>query len=322
MHQPNDLFYQASDSPIKDIETVTYKGQDPNRRMYHFGYEKYMDLLPILNPDDELIATKVGMSVKLMQSLATRLKGEKWALSNELGQNEFSRTIIAIESPIMNCMDGGRYAEKEGIELIVAKWGDQFQSPVHGHASGFIHEELISGVMQVTLYRLMEDDTVRVISTDIIKDGLLASLYDPNITKRRETLLHSFKSIGQSVSLHYVPEHTRDGRDNQFKPDYFEDNFSFEGQLKRISGQEGMYMRPGDVCLVRSSNVPEYDDHYIVITGHPVMKEHGLRVQDRAYIAPNTKALLDTYEPINGLTLLKFSDELRDKFIQFHDITL
>ena len=74
------------------------------------------------------------------------------------------------------------------------------------------------------------------------------------------------------------------------------------------------------MALVRSGTVPQYGDHYIVITGAPVLKPHGLRPQDVAIQAPDVK-LLDEYRPLQmGLILLKFEEPAASDFLEFHGI--
>ena len=121
-----------------------------------------------------------------------------------------------------------------------------------------------------------------------------------------------------------LPEHTRDGRDNGFTVENFADKTAvLVDDYERITSQQGMHLQNGEVVLVRSSNVPEYGDHYIVVTGHPVMKEHGLRVQDEAIQASEFETkLLNKFEPIMGLTLLKLNPDAQQMFHEFHGITM
>jgi hypothetical protein len=60
-----------------------------------------------------------------------------------------------------------------------------------------------------------------------------------------------------------------------------------------------------------------------VVVGPPVMKEHGLRVQDVSIPATaNETRILDAVGMKMGLTLLKLNAEARDSFLQFHNITI
>ena len=79
-------------------------------------------------------------------------------------------------------------------------------------------------------------------------------------------------------------------------------------------------LKVGDVALVRSENVNDLGDHYIIITGGLVQKDHGIRAEEVSIHAPETKDFLDTIYPINGLTLLKLEPVMACLFLDFHDI--
>ena len=53
--------------------------------------------------------------------------------------------------------------------------------------------------------------------------------------------------------------------------------------FQRISTLDAMYLQKDDIVLVRSSNVPKYGDHIILVTGPVVKKEHGMRPQTDVY---------------------------------------
>lgn len=76
----------------------------------------------------------------------------------------------------------------------------------------------------------------------------------------------------------------------------------------------------GTVLLIRSNNVKELGDHFIVIIGSPVLKPHGLRPQTLTITAPNTKCLLDKFAPVNGVTILKLNDHIEQMFHSFYGI--
>lgn len=317
---------KASETPVSDLLKIAYEGQDPKMRQYRSGYEEYFNNLPILNSDDELLDQKIGMTSSVIHSLAKRLQKAGWVKQSPPGEKEFDRTIIGMESPEVNYIGRKPIVEKEGAELIVARWGNNHSSPVHGHAPGYLHEEIIFGKMRVNSYRIInkENPIVRPVETIIATEGTFASLFSkPGKYFKREVFVHNFTSIGFSATMHLVPEHTRDGRDNRFKVEYFDHKFHMKmDDVKQISAHDGMYLRKGDVVLVRSASVPEYGDHYIVITGPSIMKEHGMRPQERAIYAPDGSCLLDLFEPVNGLTLLKLGEKAKAAFHEFHDINI
>ena len=320
-----DNYLVASKTPEKDVELVSYVGQDPRKKMYKSGYEIYFEEMPVLVEDDPLFEQKAYLSKVVMQQLGKRLvQKADWLKTNVPGVGEFFRNIVAMEPPVL--LDD---EVKEGAEFVVAQWGDGFTSPVHGHATGYMHEEVLFGKVLVNSYRMVNPTStvVRPVKTEIVTEGTFVSEYAPHSEAnpfKRQTLIHNFTSIGYSATLHYLPEHVRDGRDNQFTVQHFDDVFSYkEGEdLTQITAQQGFSLKPGDVALVRSSNVPEYGDHYIVITGPVVVKEHGIRPQDTSIAAPKASKILDKYTPIQGLTLLKLNDAAKAYFLEFHGITV
>lgn len=325
MQTKSQRFLKASVTPIAHLDAIAYAGQPATRRQYRGGYEKYFNTLPVLRPADERLQVKIEASNNTMRVLADDLRAAAWPRRDMPSPGDFDRTIIAIANPTANA-DG---TFKEAEELVVARWGTGFSSPVHGHTAGYLNEQLLFGKLRVNTYRLAHPlgTLVRPVATTII-DGAssIANMYtNPKIHThfKRQTLIHNFTAIEPSASLHYLAEHTRDGRDNRFDVVYFEDYYGLnENHFKPITAQEGLYLRDGEVALVRSTNVPEYGDHYIVITGRPVVKEHGLRPQDIAIGAgPNIGAVLDDIEPRMGLTLLKLNPAATAAFHSFHGIT-
>lgn len=309
-------YVDPSLNPLEAIEKVSYAGQNPMMRQYREGYEFFLGNLPVMTDADPDLEDDMQRSNHVMSSLADKLISDEWPAEVNTPDGKFHRTIIAIEES-----ENG-----EGKELVVAQWGNGFSSPVHGHADGFLYEHLLSGKMIVNTYRLIIGDMnlVKLVRSDLYTDqSLIASKYtksNPNNSFKRQALIHNFTSYGYSASLHYVPEHTRDGRDNRFKVKWFDDVFNPKKEdFTQISSKDGMYLRKGDVCLVDSQNVPEYGQHYIVITGAPVKKAHGLRPQDVAMVAPTSK-VLNEFEFHNGLKLLKLNKDLRDNFLKYHNI--
>lgn len=319
---------KATTTPMKDIALVSYDGQDERLKQYRRGYEDYFNEMIIIENDDLMERVKVDYNRGTMQILSDKLRANaSWLIEDGPGPGEFFRTIIGMESPTVGLLPP---RIKEGAEIVVAQWGDGFTSPVHGHATGYMHEEIIFGKVRVNTYKKLPGDTniVRPLRTDIVTRGTFVSEFakhDPTSNNKRQTLIHSFTSIGYTASLHYLPEHTRDGRDNGFIVQHFTTNFDFAHQsnFTQLTAQQGITdLKPGDVALVRSSNVAEYGDHYIVVTGAPVMKEHGLRPQEIAIHAVGTDAILAMFQPIQGVTLLKFSDSLAAGFRLFHSIRI
>lgn len=326
-------FLKASSTPVQDIESIAYTGQPNHMKMYKTGYEEYMNSLPILNIEDNFFQDKVEMSTNVMKQLASNLREASWINDNYPENHGFDRTLLAIESPSPYITqdylepDNRKAMLKDNAELILARWGDGFKSPIHGHAPGFTHEEVIKGTIRSTIYRMIDPTslTVRPIRTDLIKDGVINSRYNnerPSVFFRNSHNIHSFTAIGDTATVHYLVEHSKDGMGTPYKIEYFDDVYKLKKEeVQQIDAYQGMYLQKGDVVLVRSTNVPEYGDHYIVVTGKPVIKEHGLRPEELAIEAPNN-TLLDQYEMKTGLILLKLKSVARAKFLQFHSIKI
>lgn len=88
----------------------------------------------------------------------------------------------------------------------------------------------------------------------------------------------------------------------------------------QIGMEQLKMLQPGHVALIRSLSVPELGDHFIVITGGLVQKEHGIRPQTLTIGAPSAKDLLDLYQPENGVVILALYAPVKRKFLSWHGI--
>lgn len=316
---------KASEQPLMDLERIAYPGQPEHLRMYKPGYEHFMGFMPVLSNDSDTLEEDVALTGRVAKRLMDRLIEDGWTSKNVPAPGKFKRTIIAIEEPGID--NAGNVIPK--AELIVAQWGEGFKSPVHGHATGYLLEAILYGRIKVHTYRIVDNinKVVRPFRTEIVKKGIFVSKYEPhneNNLHKQQALVHNFEAIDVAASLHYVPEHTNDGRSNTFKVEHWADvDPLYTDRVERITSQQGMSLQIGEVVLVRSSNVPEYGDHFVVVTGHPIMKEHGMRVQDESIQASeHDSSLLDHYPTKMGLTLLKLKPEAQKSFLHFHGITV
>ncbi len=313
-------FLKASTTPLEDLELVTTSEQAAAMHTYKKNYEYYFDMLPILDSNDQLLSAKTQYSVDVMKKLGAQIVQDNWLEEKQQANGAFTRTIVAIASPTLNEDEGF----KEGPEFLVAHWGKGFTSPVHGHAPGFEYEEILSGKIKVNMYRIIDafKRIVRLVETKIVGKGTFVSEYIPKTNDIvRGELIHNFTALEPSHSLHFLNEHSRNGGDNAFTVEYFEDSYNLdEEDVKQISTMDAIYAPNGAVILVRSTNVAEYDDHYIVITGAPIMKPHGLRPQEIVIGAPHTNKLLDQYQMHTGVTLLRLLPHATDAFLDFHNI--
>jgi hypothetical protein len=327
MEKVSNRLLVSSTQPLVDLDRVAYPGQDPMRRMYRSGYEQFFNSLPVMDAADPLLPIMQNQSESIMMQLAEKLLADGWATNEQIPEpNGFNRTILAMQSPVMH--EDGLH---EGAEIVLARWGEGHTSPVHGHAAGFEHEAILSGLMRINTYRMTNplSDKVRPVETFIQAPGVFVSRYtapNPNNWFKRQALIHNFTAVGgPATSLHYLGEHTRDGRDNGFVVEHFEDRYPLTAfDVEQIDINQSLSLRNGEVILVRSASVPYLLDHFIVVTGRPILKPHGLRVQERSIqAAAASSRLLNAYEAnIGGVTLLKLLPHARSAFHLFHAISI
>lgn len=316
---------RASEQPQESLRMVAYEGQPDHMKMYREGYEKYMNTMPALSDDDPLLEEKVEFTKALMHHLGKEVSNTPtWIYTDMPDTGGFDRTILAMEEPITR-YSGQLPFVTEGSEIVVARWGEGFTSPVHGHPPGYLFEEILYGKIRENVYRVV-DETRRIarpLVTRILEKGVMESYY----TKRTEgfrwaSFIHNFVALTKAATLHYFAEHSRDGRGNTLEVEYFEQFIDLTNAVKPVTSIETHYSHKGDVVMVRSMNVPEYGDHFIVVTGPPVMKPHGLRPQEVSIQAPLSKSIIDKHDDGRGLVLLKLDDEATRLFHEFHGITM
>lgn len=93
--------------------------------------------------------------------------------------------------------------------------------------------------------------------------------------------------------------------------------------IDQISTEEAMYLTKGEVVLVRSKSLPEEGDHFILITGHPIEKEHGIRPQTITFPATQNSILLDIFDKKGeNVILLKLGLEAKQTFHKFNNISI
>lgn len=311
-HIPSD----DADGLIESLPRLV--SQPPEMRRYRIGYEEYLGLLPVMSYHCNV---RSAVSHAVMSSLGKRLIAEPppWLLDRE--HNTFERSILAVEEP-----GNG----KEGAEILIAHWPKGFTSPVHGHAGGYLYEQVLNGRLLVNTYRHVGNRVVRPVSTTIHDaPEVLVSSYVEEDNEPRIGFVHSFTALEPTDTIHFLPEHTRDNRDNAVNVEYY-DGVSLSNVYVRLNVAQALKsLKVGDVALVRSKRVAELGDHWIVITGGLEKKylgahddvANGYRPADIHWAAPNMSALLDKFEPDGyGMVMLKLNDPTR--FYEFHDIKL
>jgi hypothetical protein len=305
-----------TDDPVGLIESLPRRpAQRPAMRHYEPGYESWMGMLPVIEPGDPQLSAKKAATHGVMADLAQHLIDEKpeW-LQRE--RTEFERSILAIE----------RRPCREGVEILVAHWPKGFTSPVHGHAPGYLYEQVLEGKILVNTYRHVSDDdgvhVVRPVVSEIqeFPNMLVSDFIPPVEAGGRVGYVHSFTALTPVSTIHFLPEHTRDSRDNTVKIEHFED--LSRDDVKQLSYRTADVLGIGDVALVRSAKVTDYGDHFIVIVGKVKEKPHGFRPAEKVIQASeNMSKFLDSFTPEQGdLKLLMLREDARQRFLQFHGI--
>jgi hypothetical protein len=305
-------FLKPAANPLAAIELASYKGQPPSRKKWMGGYQHFFAKLPILKEGDPHLKEKLEFTIAFLQEMGKNLTKDPWIHWDTPADGEANRTIIAIEDP----STGGTKV------LVVNKFGNGFKVPMHGHASGLFLDQMIVGKMKENHYRLMPNGKARITVTTIAETGSTEAGYisPKEEEKQYENHLHSLEAIGPAISFHYIAEYPKDGKGNGFPIEHFHQEYELRPEdVERIDTHQAMYLQKGDIVLVRSINVPEYGDHYIIVTGPPVKKPHGFRVQEFCMDAPNV-TLLDGYELHHGVTLLKLKPKARAAFHEFHGL--
>lgn len=73
------------------------------------------------------------------------------------------------------------------------------------------------------------------------------------------------------------------------------------------------HLSEGEVVLVRSSNVSQLGDHYVVIAGPVIQKPHGFRPKVIVFHAYDAH-VLNSFQPIDGVIALKLDQEAKELF--------
>ncbi|MCO6429501.1 MAG: hypothetical protein J5J00_01480 [Deltaproteobacteria bacterium] len=335
-------FLQPAADPRATLEKLAMPHQPPIKRMFRDGFMDLMEKMPRIDASQADQTLQVELTRKVLEEMRERVlsKFDELNIPN-IPNGEFGRIILAVEEPKQ--LPNGELVP--GTEIVLALWGKGFSSPVHGHAPGYIHEDLIKGAFDVHLYKPSGEQGSReaVYQRTIAQrtPGIFYSEYIQDIGQEmRSALVHNFMAVEQTVSMHYLPEHVRDSSKNGFKvvntpdsgkpPSYihtlpYRPGFNIgDDDVRRVSGEEVLKTHQvGDVYLARSQNVAYLGDHYVVITGGLIQKPHGVRPQDVVLQVPRGVATpLDAFENIlkDPVVLMKLSDKARHSFYEHHEI--
>lgn len=279
---------------------------------FHPGYEAFFNTFPVIKADTDSAAK--GYASWIMKSLSAALSQDRKIYAHYQLPGTFSRTYIGMETRYVT-PDG----LQQGAELVIAHWGKDFETPIHDHGEGFIHEEMLSGALVETSYRQVDpgSKTVRFTDSKIFTTGTIESEYHAPGSIQ----IHSVRAVEPATSVHFFPERRQNDSNSPYILETFEEVFHLTpAYLSAISFEDYLRLQPGQVALVRSENVPYFQDHYLVVTGGVTTKPHGQRLRNITIPAPKTTHLLDFWESHNGLTILQLSPYAQKRFHEFHNI--
>lgn len=95
------------------------------------------------------------------------------------------------------------------------------------------------------------------------------------------------------------------------------------GEASLKTATEAQAMPIGEVALVRSASLPNFGPHYIVVTGHPVVKEHGMRPQTLTIpTSPENSQVLNQFPKERPLVLLQLDKTAKEEFYNFYGLEL
>ncbi|PIP65047.1 hypothetical protein COW95_04070 [Candidatus Peregrinibacteria bacterium CG22_combo_CG10-13_8_21_14_all_49_11] len=223
-------FLKPARDPEWLLEQLAFPNQPPHQRQWQPGFSHYMEKMPVidasqLQQDEEVARTRELMDL-MSQEVAARI--DELRLPT-IGKGEFGRLILGIEEPTGVNLDTGKPIP--GTEYVLAIWGEGFTSPVHGHAPGYIHEQLVRGAFDVRLYDQIpggtDDDRLVVLTKKlrVATPQIFYSEYVPEDLRQRTrfALIHNFTATTPegdahhpTLSTHYLPEHVLNGNGNRW----------------------------------------------------------------------------------------------------------
>jgi hypothetical protein len=333
----NNDFMSVSRTPMADLQELSFEGQHPNRRGYKEGYERYLEAIPRLIDNDPSLANKLATARKVFNLLFDDLKQAEWFDAIPLEDGDFTRVFLAMEPRELN--ESGEPIPT--TELLVTRWSKGMQVPPHSHAAGFMHESMIRGQFVETEYRLVDDGLLRPIHTVVFNSGdTISDVYTkPQPGMNFPALIHSVDVTEESLALHLVPDHPRDGRGNmRYEVQHFATWYNLTPadlyKVRRSTDEP----KVGDVYLVKDLMVAPYlKAHYSIIkavyedgysfitvtapdTEHLLKRELAKEDGSNALLASLTLGI--PFENIVESNFLKLSPVATEAFLRFHNYQL
>lgn len=305
-------FYGTPQAFSEDLLSIAHPGQSNSK--FRYGYEGILEVLPMIDKDSE--KWEIQTAQQLLGQLAKGLSYAEWVDFEIPTHNIMHRTIIAITPPTIT-----PEGLQSGAEILVGHWGRNFETMIHKHEAGFNHEEMISGGMTETSYRLVDpvSNTVRPVDMHYFSAG--AVMTSGFRSPLGDVRIHSVKAIVPSATLHFFPERVATNQEGVYRAEYFETVHNLTAaDVVPIRFPDYLNLRPGSVILVRSENAPYFGDHYEVIGVGLEEQPHGHRLRKTVITAPESARLLNSYTPENGMVILQLKPDAVKKFSTFHNL--
>ena len=152
------------------------------------GYEDFVSRIPTY--ESGYIPSLIH---PMMEMLARKVQANNFQINHN-----FARRILS--------------SSRCGALVMLGLWKKGFGTPPHTHSPGFMHEILVSGVMQLKVFELIEGK-YKLVDTAILQP--MSIIYSGPITKQNPNP-HQLIAVEDCVSLHFTTEVFRDGKGNSF----------------------------------------------------------------------------------------------------------
>ncbi|GEM_PF-805761 len=317
-------FLRASTQP----EAVLPRLLNPNPlgfTTYRPGFEGYFERIPRMDPTRPYPTEEVEQTRRVLGELAMAVLEREDAMDlPQVEDGKFGRVVLGLEDP----SEGEDRVLVPGTEVIIALWGRGFKTPVHGHKVGYLHEALVKGSIDISMYERLRSgrlDARFALFDRTVQQrepGIFCSAFTQDVGQlERSAVIHNFAALEPTMTLHYLPEHIRDARGNKFEVVGKKNDREFEvdeSNVQRMQLEDFIASNVGDVYLVRSPSVPQYGDHYVLIVGGIVQKPHGMRPDDVLFSA-GSGTPLKSYGK-DELVIFKLSGAARNAFYEHYAI--
>lgn len=192
----------------RNAETLLQRININPDNSYKSGYERYLDYLPVIHGNDDPAKDRKLLNIEgIIKDLAENLLNQVWVFENWPAPGKMlNRVILGIDQ-----ITGG--------ELILVRW-NTIETPIHGHQYGQMIDFLVAGKAKEIEYEVSNEKARIVTEIGYSEFGNMSILsndfHSAESNLSRGALIHRFIPLTKCITLHYIPEHPRDGRGNLF----------------------------------------------------------------------------------------------------------